>query len=98
MIKDGYFYGMVKPMYQKPKRNTGFKAELSRGEDRYNSDPYSMLHYVTLKFSSDDRFFIENVYQMLRNRYMIDAFWESWRMFWDVNNMIYVSKEEKKNE
>ncbi len=93
MIKDGYFYGMVKPMYAKPKKPTAFKTELRRGEDRFNYDPYSHLHFVTLKISSDDRFFIEDVYQNLRNRYMIDHFWESWRMFWDVNEMVLVSKE-----
>jgi len=88
MIKGGYFYGMRKPMYAKPKKPIHFKVELSRGEDRHDYDPYSYLHYVTLKFRSDDRFFIEDAYQMLRERYMTDHFWESWRMFWDVNEII----------
>ena len=94
MIKDGYFYGMVKPMYAKPKKNIAFKVELRRGEDRYNTDPYSMTHFVTLKFSSEDRFWIEDAYRILRNKYLINSFWESWRMFWDAADLLLVSEVE----
>ncbi len=88
--KDGYFYGIKKPFYAKPRIPWAYKTKLSGGSTRENHLG-DTEYFVTLEFTSKDRFTIEDIALALKHRYMVSIFWEGWRFFWEMND----SSEEK---